>query len=423
MLKMSLRRRRLLSLLLIPPGMWAVLLLIVPTDWARARIENALCGATGRAVRLAGVKMSVFGGLRLKGLEMGEADPTQAPWLRVEELKIDVCLVALLCRGCASPSVVEADGVELRVHRRLDGSLEFGDLLQGSTASNATNSSSKSATSPVEVRLSRGTINVIDEPSDTRLDFEELEGRAILRGRSAIVPDLRGKLNGGRISLSASLERGDSPAFEASLKAEKVELGAGMNALAYVAPMLAGKATKLEGTLDLTIYVRGRGSTSEEIKRSLAGQGSIALDGVALDDSKIVAEIGKIVAIPPKERVGSVEGTFTIANQRVSGNDWVLTLAGLPIVFAGYTDFNGRLDYVVRCEKLTNRLPDEVREILSELPGEVGDLTSLRVRGSADDLVISIDEVPIAARGRSLRPEDKARLRSIGKKLRDRFLR
>ncbi|GAC1302880.1 MAG: hypothetical protein NVSMB14_11760 [Isosphaeraceae bacterium] len=95
----------------------------------------------------------------------------------------------------------------------------------------------------------------------------------------------------------------------------------------------------------------------------------------------------------------------------------------VPIVFAGYTEFSGRLGYLVRCETLTNRLPDDIRDILSELPGDVKNLTSLRVQGTPDNLVFSIDDVPLAKRGGSLRPEEKARLRSISKKLRERFLR
>lgn len=420
---LSLRRKRWLGLLLVPLVLWSVLLLIVPTDWARARLEKALCDATGRAVRLSAVRLGFFGGLRLKNLEMGEADPANAPWLRIEELRIDVGLATLLCSRCASPSVVEAVGVELRVHRRADGTLEFGDLLQGSTDSKATHSSSRTDAAPVEIRLSRAKLDVVDEPSDTHLEFHDLQGRATWRGRSVSVPELRGKLNGGTVSFSGSLERGDSPAFEANLQAKSVDLGVGMNALTYAAPMLAGAPSRLTGTLDLAIYARAHGSTSEEIERSLAGQGSIELRGVALDQSKIVAEIGKIAAIPAEERIGAVSGAFVIGDRRVSGNDWTLTLANLPIVFSGSTDFDGRLDYIVRCDPLTDRIPDDVRQMLSELPGDVKNLTSLHVRGTSRDLLISLDDIPLAKRGGSLRPEEKARLRSITKRLRERFFR
>src|SRR4051794_8464321 len=82
-LRLRLRRRpgrRLLAMLLVPPALWALLLAIVPTDWARARLVARLEQATGRAVRLEGLRLGFCGGVRLRNLEIGEPEAVADPW-------------------------------------------------------------------------------------------------------------------------------------------------------------------------------------------------------------------------------------------------------------------------------------------------------------------------------------------------------
>jgi hypothetical protein len=428
--------RRLLGLVLLPPLLWAALLWVVPTGWARSLVVDRLRQATGRSVRLEALRFRALGGVRLEGLQIGEADPGPDPWLRVADLRVDLNLAQLLT-GRIQPREVEATGLFLRVHRRRDGSLEFGDLLESAPAptpaARAAPGAVPAAGAPepvpgaVEVRLRDARILVLDEPSATRLEFDGVEGRGIWESRRAQVQELHGRLNGGRFDLVAQLERGvAAPAFEGELRAEGVGLGVGMSVLGYLVPVLSGTSGSLDGRLDLDLYLRGRGATTREIQETLSGQGTISLDPIRLDGSQILAELATLVPLPPEGRVGSVRSDFAIGGQRVASKNLSLTVARVPIVLSGMTDFQGRLDYRVKAEGLSSRLAAETKGILAELPIDLDDLMALRLQGTVASPQLTLDGVSLAGgpgRDPAHRADDRARLRELTRRLRDRILR
>src|SRR5689334_5136508 len=107
----GLRRRRLLliGLVVAPPAFWALLLALVPTDWARSKVVAALARSTGQPVRLGAVRLGALGGVRLEQLEIGQAGPDPGPWLTVTDLNVDLNLAQLLA-GRLEPGEVEACG-------------------------------------------------------------------------------------------------------------------------------------------------------------------------------------------------------------------------------------------------------------------------------------------------------------------------
>lgn len=426
------RRRWLvpLSFLLLPPVFWGMVLAVTPTEWARSRVVARLSESTGRPIELGALKLGVLGGVYLADLRIGAPGATADPWLKVSSGRINVSLLQLLA-GQVEPNEIRIDGLVLRVLRRRDGTLELADLVRPGRAEPADASAPECAgPAAVEVRLRNAQITVIDEPSGTRLEFTEVEGLAVKEGRRAVLHDLRGLLNGGRFELSASLDRsGEQPAWEGHVRAQGVELGQGTRSLAYLIPMLSGlpDGGAVEGRMDANVYVRGAGATRGALWRSLVGQGSIHLDPVELDRSRFLAELTRLIDLPDQAPAGSLKSDFTIKDGRVSSQDLTVVVGGIPIVLAGWTGFDGRLDYRVRSDSLADRLPEQASEFLSEMGIETKDLASLRLQGTLDDMDVTSDlrsggllGVGSSASRRSL---DRRKVRDLGRRLRDRVLR
>ncbi|HWE38044.1 MAG TPA: AsmA-like C-terminal region-containing protein [Isosphaeraceae bacterium] len=413
------RRRLVLKLALTPCLLWAFVLLVAPTDWARARLERRLANASGQPVRLAAVRLGVLGNLRLLGLEIG-GDGTAPPWLRVDELRLDLNPVHLLT-GCSAPKEVDARGVELTVHRDKDGNCALLDLLNGP----GRGPSDPGGTSqPVAVSLAvmGGRVRVLDDPSGTALELRELDGRATWDGKRGTIESLKGKLNGGTLAFSGSIDCGGNvPWFEGRLQAQGVGLGAGMGALDRVVPVLDGTPAELDGTLDLDLDLRGEGTSRADLERSLAGQGAIALDPVALDGSRLVAELAKVVPLPPRGRIGSIRSHFTVGEGRVASDDLTVSVARFPIVLSGWADFGGAIDYRVGAEGIARKLPEELRAALADVPGALDELATLRLTGTPSAPVITLDGAPVNGPGDH--SAARAKLRSLSRRLLDKIQR
>lgn len=423
--------RWLLILVLLPPLLWAAILWVVPTGWARTLLVDRLRQETGQPVLLEAVRFRALGGVRLEDLQIGEATAGSEPWLRVADLRVDLNLAQLLT-GHVRPREIEAAGLSLRVHRRRDGTLEFGDLLGGTSGAPVVAAPAakgpQMGTDVLAFRVRDAHILVQDEPSATRLEFDGVEGRGTWEPSRTAIQELHGGLNGGRFDLVAQLDRrAAAPAFEGQLRAEGVVLGVGMGVLGYLVPILSGTPAALDGRLDLDLYVRGQGASTREIQETLTGQGTIALDPIRLDGSQILAELATLVPLSSEGRIGSVRSAFAIAGRRVTTKDLTLTVAQMPIVLSGWTDFGGRLDYRVQSEGLSSRLSAEARGVLAELPIDLDDLMAVRVQGTVTAPELTLDGVSLTAKGPgrdpSHRADDGARLRGFTRRLRDRILR
>jgi AsmA protein len=424
-----------LSIVLIPPLLWMLLLLIIPTDWARARIARAVSQSTGRTVRLESLRIGLLGGVRLTNLEIGAPGTAKDPWLKVADARLNVTLLQLLI-GQAKPTDAQVDGITLRVLRRADGSLELADLIptapRASTAG-VGSGEARCALGGLEIQIHQCRVLVIDEPTGTRLEFRDVEGNATWQNHRATIHELHGTLNGGTFDLSAQLDGSTvSPSYEGQLRARRVELCGGMNALGYLVPVVAGTSDRVEdkvdGRLDVNLYLRGQGLTCEAIRTSLIGHGTLSLDPIRLDGSRMLAGLAGLVELPVQGCVGSVKTDVEIKRGRISTENLTLNVAKVPIVLSGWTDFDGRLDYRLKSDGLTGKLPANARNFLSELAIEPNRLAAARIRGTLDEFSVTIDGVPLDPSGGvgadpSRRGEDRQRLRTLGKRLRDRMLR
>ncbi|WP_406701110.1 AsmA-like C-terminal region-containing protein [Singulisphaera sp. Ch08] len=425
--RVRLRRLVPLAFLLIPPVFWALVLAVTPTEWARTRIVSLVQDETGRPIRLGGLKLGVFGGVYLRDLELGTSDSASDPWFKATTARIDVSVLQLLA-GQLEPSRLELYGLSLRVLRRSDGTLELADLLmRAPTKPKAGGTDANEAPTALEIKLCDGQITIIDEPSRTRLNLTQIQGNAVWLGRQLTIPHLQARLNHGLVELALLLDRTTKePAYEARIRADGVELEQGANALGYLLPILAGTTDEgaLDGRLDANIHVKGQGASRELLRRNLKGQGNIFVDSIALERTRFFVELKNLIELPDKVKVGSVKSDFTIQGGRIAADNLTLDIANLPIVLAGWTDFDGKLDYRVRSDSLTDRLPDQAREILGELSIDSRDLSALRVHGTLPAMQLSVAPGVLGLAGTpGGRRAEREKLREIGRRVRERILR
>ncbi len=418
--------RVVLGLFVLPPILWGVALAIVPTDCARLSIAKRLSASSGRPVTLGRVRVGFLGGVSLSDLRIGAPGNADQPWLMIDKATIDVSLLQLLF-GTIEPRRIDVAGLFLRIHRRPDGSLELADLLSPDPSGAERAMEESSATherANLEVLVRDAKIQVLDESSGTKLEFTSVACRGVCNGIQTRVQELRGNLHGGTVELAAQVDRaGKGPVFEGQVRMREVALDPGMKALAYLTPVFAGMNSHLEGKLNLDLYAQGQGDSHATLARTIVGNGRIDIDPLVFEGSKLLEKVGKIVELSPRGRVGSVHADLTIRNGRVSTEHLTLDVAPTPLVFAGFTDFEGRVSYRLRTDGLTDKLPSQAREILSELAIEVDDLTDVRFEGSLEAIHVTFGGVPIDENGHDPKRDEHAKLREISRRLRERVRR
>jgi len=413
-----------LGLLLLPGLAWAVVLALVPTDCARARLVARLERATGRSVRIGALKLGVLGDLRILDLTIAEPRSAADPWLRAAEARLDVHLGQVLLGHC-EPGEVVVDGLALRVWCRKDGTPEFGDLSRaaGPAAGGGEGRPGHGSAAGVAIRLRNATVRVVDEPSGTRFDLTEVEGRATFGRRAATLDELRGKLNGGTITLAAKLDRDPvTPRFRAEARVDGVEIDRGLAAIGTFVPVAAGATDGVGGKLTLRLAIDGRGASRGEIRRPLRGHGSVALDPIDLDGSRFLGQLEVLGDWPSESRVGAVTADFAIDRGRFTSEDLTIRVSRFPFVLAGWTDFDGRFDFAAKVDAIAAGLPREAQGLLGEFRGNLDDLSGLRLRGDRDRVDVTVHGRPLA--GDPARPDgERARFREAARRVRDRFFR
>ncbi|MFO0890296.1 MAG: AsmA-like C-terminal region-containing protein [Isosphaeraceae bacterium] len=434
---MQCRRFRRLALLaalvavLLPALLWVCFVLIVRTDWARGHVLSGLQRGTGRDVQLDRMDVCLRGNISLGNLRIASPRATADPWLRAERIEIDVSPLQLLC-GRFEPSRLEVDGASLRVLRRADGSLELAELVEADAGE--TPSGSKAGAEPhqcgtytLTARLTRASMIVIDEATGTRISFDGVHGEAALEADGGMVVSLSGQCNQGPFQLTGHLDRATGrPNFDGQFMASDVALDQGMNAIRYAVPVLAGAPLELKGRLATNVYLSGRGRTGSELCRSLKGRGSLSLDPVSLDGTPLVTEFAKLANHPAGEAIGSIKTDFVIQENRIRTENLALDLGRIPVNVTGWTDFGGALDYQVKLDGVAGRLPEKAREYLSGLDLDVNTLTSLHLTGTVDRVAIrpmGVGPNGRAAIDRVITPQERQRLKVLGRQIRDKLLR
>lgn len=428
MRRLRIRVRRLvpLAFLLLPPTLWALVLTIAPTEWARTRIVAKLNKKSGRTIHLGQLNIGVLGGIRLSDLEIGSPHSSSDPWLKARSVKINVSVWQLLC-GQVEPSRIAVDGLTLRVLRRKDGSLELADLLHREGSASSDEEKEPCEPQALELTLSGGHVSIIDEPSRSHVELANVEGHAISQGHVSTLHELRGTLNDGPFSLSASVDRSSAePRFEGRFHGRSMALIGMSSALTYVIPVLSGlpDPQSIDGKMRLDVYLRGQGKTRVALRRSLIGQGALVLDSITLTGSRFLAELSDILDLAGGEAAGTVHSDFLVKQGRVGTENLTVDVGRIPIAFAGWTDFDGALDYRLRTDNVTQRLPSQAREYLSGFSIDLKSVSSFHVTGTLDAMDLTLDGKPLGLTAKDGKAgSDRQRLRELGRKFRDQIIR
>ena len=240
MKRLRLRGRWLwLGLPMVPVLSWAVVLALVPTEWARTRMADRLASATGRSVRIGALRLGVLGNLRILDVSLAERSTPADPWVRVAEARVDIHLGQVLLGRC-DPGEIVVQGASVRFWRRKDGTPEIGDFLRAAPPDPG-GRASHAAKAPLRLKVQGASIRVVDDPSGTRFDLTGVQGEATSDGRLTTLSGMRGTLNGGTFEMAAKLDRDPArPGFEVEVRANGVGIETGMPALAYLVPVVAG---------------------------------------------------------------------------------------------------------------------------------------------------------------------------------------
>ena len=253
------------------------------------------------------------------------------PGSRPRDLELDVSLLDSSA-AISSPDPWKSTESTLRVLRRADGTLELADLDPARDEAAQPRQLAIAMPRRLIVQIRGGTLTLIDEPSQTRLHMQNVEGEGDpRRPNESVIQQLRGMLNGGPFQFVGELDRtGDEPRFEGRFQAEDVVLDDGMSVLRYAVPVLAGTSLNLKGHLDTDLYLQGRGATWRRMSQSLAGHGVIAINPIDLDGAPLVAELSKIAEL---SRQGRVAPSVPISWSRIGGSRPIIsrsTSAGSP---------------------------------------------------------------------------------------------
>ena len=131
------------------------------------------------------------------------------------------------------------------------------------------------------------------------------------------------------------------------------------------------------------------------VSRSLAGHGVIAINPVDLDGAPLIAELSKIAELSRQGRVASIRSDFVIKDRRITTDHFTLNIGRVPMTLAGWTGFDGHIDYRINLKALTDRLPDKARRLLGELNVDLGSLTTLTLRGTVNQMVVQVNGVSL----------------------------
>ena len=65
-------------------------------------------------------------------------------------------------------------------------------------------------------------------------------------------------------------------------------------------------------------------------------------------------------------------------------------------MLAGWTDFDGKVNYRLRGESVIERLPSKARDLLADLSIDARDLSGLKIEGAIDDPDVTLGGVPLS---------------------------
>lgn len=390
--------RRLLALAAVGAAAWMALLAALPCLGVREKLAARLAERLGHPVGLAAVRLTCFGDVRLHDLRVGPAD---RPWLFAPEVAVDLAWLDLL-RGRATVRSIAARGVHLDLERDADGRLNA--LPERRRPDDPGRTTAHRGDQPddgdaVRLHLRDSTLDYHDHPTRTRLRLTNLDAEATWSDDAIALDELTAELNGGRLALAARLEHsGRETTARGDLAIEDAEVDPALGAIGFVVPVgdAAGLTT---ARLDLRLRLQAEADAPENLARAVRGSGRLVVREIEPMPGSLVATLAQRVGSQGHGGPSSIVGSFRVGPDGVATDDMRLLIGTFPIAFAGRTDLEGRLDYLIRAEGLAatidrygSRLPDRARRALRELdlPKKLEDVADLHVGGHAGSPTLSL---------------------------------
>lgn len=152
----------------------------------------------------------------------------------------------------------------------------------------------------------------------------------------------------------------------------------------------SGRGCDPKGRMDLELYLQGR--LEKDWASTLKGRGNLKLDPVSAEGlplaqrlgiNTLVAEING-VQHRAEDLTLRITNPFTIQSRRVSSPALRVEVGPIPLKFEGWTDFDGRLDYVIRTDVIRDQLPVGMRGVLDDLKPQEEAAGNSRTAGCTD---------------------------------------
>lgn len=405
-----------------------ILWLLLPTEAARQLIISRLSEATGHLVALEKVEVAGPGSVILRNFSLA-APGSEGPWLQAESARLDVGILEL-ARGRLLPRALDLRGLMVSLRRAPDGSLEGFDSLPSPAESGPGQLSSGGASSDgcfanwrdtdFTIHIADGKFSYLDRKDGYSIELGSLDGKATWLGLQGRIEELTGEWNGGQVELVAQASVEGEPSFQGHARVQGVRLDdeAG-RFVQYAIPLPLGDDPEgpVRSTLALNFFFAGKGRDQGAILGSLNGGGAVILDPVVLDGSGLLSELESIGGDFIRGNVGSIRSEFRLADRRVSTDALTIRVARQPIVLAGWTTFDGDVDYRINAVALAGGLGSDAQRLLDGLDLDLGPVGAIRLKGN---LAGRLEWVLDGEDGRPL-AEESARLRSMIDRLRSKL--
>jgi hypothetical protein len=182
-----------------------------------------------------------------------------------------------------------------------------------------------------------------------RIASAKLPGR--IEGGVLTVDPIEAVLNGGPVTGRATIGLvGAEPAHRLVLAGKDVEIDADLAPLvAHANPLFAvGEQGRTGGRASIDLDLTASGFGGEQIKRTLAGQGTVGLADAFVQSTNWIGELLEFAGQGSRLSIPTISVPFTVKDSKVVTSELPMEGAGLSMRLGGNAGLDGKLDYLLR---------------------------------------------------------------------------
>jgi hypothetical protein len=232
------------------------------------------------------------------------------------------------------------------------------------------------------------------------VSVESAKAKALLEGGSLLLDPIEGAVNGGTVNGTARIGiAGERPSHGLELTATGVRLDAELAPLvARASPLFAiGESGSTGGKVSIDLRLTGVGASTQAVKKSLAGGGTLTLDGAFVESSQLVGAILSLVGGSGRMDFQKATVPFEVRDGHVRTGELAMDATGLLMRLGGEVGLDGKLDYGLRL-KPTKGSPAAAFEKYAKILDKDGFLP-LRIEGRLGKPKLRAPDVKDALKG------------------------